>query len=138
MNKAGKYTVTVTYKDLTETYEITVIGDGLVSLAVENLKTEYFIGEELSFEGAVAKETFQSGKVADADLASYEVVIADSKGNEFAHAHNSYLQVAYNFGIIAGGIFLLICIISLGRAIKLFCAMSDLFLPQKIRFLFRS
>jgi hypothetical protein len=40
MNKAGKYTVTVTYKDLTETYEMTVIGDGLGSLAVENLKTE--------------------------------------------------------------------------------------------------
>ena len=86
MSKAGTYTVTVTYKDLTETYEITVIGDGLVSLAVENLKTEYFIGEELSFEGAVAKETFQSGKVADADLASYEVVIADSKGNEYTGA----------------------------------------------------
>ena len=83
MNKAGKYTVTVTYKDLTETYEITVIDDALVSLSVENLKTEYFIGEELSFEGAVAKETFVSGKVADADLASYEVVIADSKGNEY-------------------------------------------------------
>mgnify|MGYP003289733971 CR=1 FL=1 len=86
MNKAGKYTVTVTYKDLTETYEITVIDDALVSLSVENLKTEYFIGEELSFEGAVAKETFVSGKVADADLASYEVVIADSKGNEYTGA----------------------------------------------------
>lgn len=46
----------------------------------------------------------------------------EKDGNEYAHAHNSYLQVAYNFGIIAGGIFLLICIISLGRAIKLFCA----------------
>lgn len=86
MNKAGKYTVTVTYKGLTETYEITVIDDVLVSLAVENLKTEYFIGEELSFEGAVAKETFESGKVADADLASYDVVIKDAEGKEYTGA----------------------------------------------------
>jgi hypothetical protein len=37
-------------------------------------------------------------------------------GTEYAHAHNSYLQVAYNFGIIAGVIFLIVCAVSLWRA----------------------
>lgn len=102
MNKAGKYTVTVTYKGLTETYEITVIDDVLVSLAVENLKTEYFIGEELSFEGAVAKETFESGKVVDADLASYDVVIKDAEGKEYAGA---FAKVGKNTVVLAKGAF---------------------------------
>jgi hypothetical protein len=37
----------------------------------------------------------------------------DENGEEYTHAHNSYLQVFYNFGIIAGVIFLIICGISL-------------------------
>jgi hypothetical protein len=40
-------------------------------------------------------------------------------GTDYVHAHNSYLQVAYNFGIIAGIIFLLICAVSLWRAARL-------------------
>lgn len=38
----------------------------------------------------------------------------------YAHAHNSYLQVAYNFGIIAGAVFLIICALSLLSSIILF------------------
>lgn len=83
MNKAGKYTVTVTYKGLTETYEITVIDDTLVSLTIENVETEYNIGDVVSFEGATAKETWKSGKVVDADLATYDVVIKDEAGKEY-------------------------------------------------------
>ena len=41
-------------------------------------------------------------------------------GEDYAHAHNSYLQVAYNFGIIAGVLFLAICVLSLWRSISLF------------------
>lgn len=38
----------------------------------------------------------------------------DEGGNaKYDHAHNSYLQVAYNFGEIAGGIFIIICIFTL-------------------------
>lgn len=44
----------------------------------------------------------------------------DENGSEYAHAHNSYLQVAYNFGVIAGGIFLALCVLALYRAILLF------------------
>jgi hypothetical protein len=40
-------------------------------------------------------------------------------GEDYAHAHNSYLQVAYNFGIIAGVVFIGICVMSLWRAAKL-------------------
>ncbi|MBE6131149.1 MAG: hypothetical protein E7183_05455 [Erysipelotrichaceae bacterium] len=86
MNVAGKYTVTVEYKGLTETYEITVIEDKLLSLTVENAETEYFIGEEVSFDGATGKETYESGRVADADFTTYEVVILDAEGKEYAGA----------------------------------------------------
>lgn len=40
-------------------------------------------------------------------------------GEEYAHAHNSYLQVAYNFGMIAGGVFLVICALTLWRSARL-------------------
>lgn len=85
MNVAGTYTVTVTYKGLTETYDITVVEDALVSVSVENVKTEYNIGDVVSFEGAVAKETYESGKVADADLSTYEVVLV-ADGVEYTGA----------------------------------------------------
>lgn len=75
MDVAGTYTVTVTYKGLTETYTITVVEDALVSVSVENAKTEYKVGEEVTFEGATVKETYESGKVVDADLATYDVVL---------------------------------------------------------------
>jgi hypothetical protein len=38
---------------------------------------------------------------------------------EYAHAHNSYLQVFYNFGIIAGVIFLIICLLSLCKSAEM-------------------
>lgn len=41
-------------------------------------------------------------------------------GEEYAHAHNSYLQAAYNFGIIAGVVFSAICALALWRAVTLF------------------
>ena len=85
MNVAGTYTVTISYKGLTETYDITVIEDTLVSVVVENAKTEYKIGEVVSFEGASAKETYESGKVADADLSTYEVVLV-ADGVEYTGA----------------------------------------------------
>ena len=44
----------------------------------------------------------------------------DPKGDEYAHAHNSYLQVAYNFGLVAGLLFLVLCALTLWRAVRLF------------------
>lgn len=41
-------------------------------------------------------------------------------GAEYAHAHNSYLQVAYNFGLAAGVIFLILCALALWRSVRLF------------------
>jgi hypothetical protein len=38
---------------------------------------------------------------------------------EYSHAHNSYLQVFYNFGIIAGIVFLMICAVSLWRSVDI-------------------
>ncbi len=86
MNKAGKYTVVVTYKGLTASYEIEVIADELVSVVVENAKTEYKIGEEVSFEGAVVKETYVSGKVLESDGSDYEVTLKAENGEEYTGA----------------------------------------------------
>lgn len=40
-------------------------------------------------------------------------------GDKYAHAHSSYLQVAYDFGIPAGIVFLLLCAFTLWRSIIL-------------------
>lgn len=44
----------------------------------------------------------------------------DEQGiGHYGHAHNSYIQVAHDFGIIAGVIFLVICAFTLIRAVRL-------------------
>ena len=48
--------------------EITVIDDALVSLSVENLKTEYFIGEELSFPYICISLTLTTPKPDDTGI----------------------------------------------------------------------
>ena len=42
----------------------------------------------------------------------------DKNGVEYAHAHNSYLQVAYNFGGAAGIVFLILCVLTLWRSVR--------------------
>lgn len=42
----------------------------------------------------------------------------DENGNEHIHAHNSYLQVAYNFGLAAGIVFLVLCALTLRRSVR--------------------
>ena len=42
----------------------------------------------------------------------------DKEGNEYTHAHTSYLQVAYNFGLIAGILFLILCAFTLWRSVQ--------------------
>lgn len=42
----------------------------------------------------------------------------DKNGDEYSHAHNSYLQVAYNFGLAAGILFVILCVLTLWRAVR--------------------
>ncbi len=98
-NTPGSYTVTVTYKGLVKTYTVTVLADTLLSLEVEGLNTEYSIGEELSFEGVTAKETYESGRVLDADLSTYEVVIK-AADKEYTGA---FCQVGENTVVLKKG-----------------------------------
>lgn len=44
----------------------------------------------------------------------------EKNGKEYSHAHNSYLQIMYNFGIIAGVAFLLLCALALWRSVVLY------------------
>lgn len=56
-----------------------------------------------------------------------KMALVNDKGKERVHAHNSYLQVAYNFGMIAGVVFLVICAISLYCSIRLAMAQGEKF-----------
>lgn len=55
------------------------------------------------------------------------MALVNEDGKEHVHAHNSYLQVAYNFGMIAGVVFLVICAISLWRSIRLVMTQGETF-----------
>lgn len=48
-----------------------------------------------------------------------KMALVSESGKEHVHAHNSYLQIAYNFGIIAGAVFLAVCAASLYGAVRL-------------------
>ncbi len=56
-----------------------------------------------------------------------KMALVNEDGKEHVHAHNSYLQVAYNFGMIAGVVFLVICAISLWRSIRLVMTQGETF-----------
>ena len=56
-----------------------------------------------------------------------KMALVNDKGKERVHAHNSYLQVAYNFGMIAGVVFLVICALSLYSSIRLVMAQGEKF-----------
>lgn len=56
-----------------------------------------------------------------------KMALVNEEGKEHVHAHNSYLQVAYNFGMIAGVVFLTICAISLWSSIRLVMTQGEQF-----------
>jgi len=56
-----------------------------------------------------------------------KMALVNEEGKEHVHAHNSYLQVAYNFGMIAGVVFLVICAISLWCSIRLAMTQGEQF-----------
>lgn len=56
-----------------------------------------------------------------------KMALINEDGTEHVHAHNSYLQIAYNFGIIAGIIFLLICAVSLYCSVRLAITQAEKF-----------
>ncbi len=56
-----------------------------------------------------------------------KMALVNEEGKEHVHAHNSYLQVAYNFGMIAGVVFLAVCAISLLFSIRLAVTQANRF-----------
>lgn len=56
-----------------------------------------------------------------------KMALVNEEGKEHVHAHNSYLQVAYNFGMIAGVVFLAICAISLWYSVRLAMTQGEQF-----------
>lgn len=48
-----------------------------------------------------------------------------AEGTDYGHAHNSYIQVAYDFGLIAGVVFLILCAYTLIQSILQFKKCGD-------------
>ena len=46
------------------------------------------------------------------------MAVEDSNGKSIVHAHNSYIQVAYDFGVPVGIVFLIFCLFAFLRSLK--------------------
>lgn len=80
-------------------------------------------GEEVSDENDISNGRFDifMDYISELEAKGHpKMSPEDEEGAKYAHAHNSYLQTAYNFGIIAGAVFLIICAMSLFSSILLF------------------
>lgn len=113
-----------------EAGELAYIGDGLAGL-----ETRYF---SMGNEDGNDSDEEEEDDISNGRFKIYQDYIAeiriqghprmgplDRKGNEYAHAHNSYLQVAYNFGLIAGLVFLVLCALTLWRSVQFFREYGD-------------
>ena len=106
---------------LEEAGELAFVGAGLAGLdrrvadentgEVTSTKTDISNGRFMIFKDYWNAITFQGHP---------KMGPKDQAGSEYAHAHNSYLQVAYNFGGIAGIVFLVLCALTLWRSIGLY------------------
>ena len=59
------------------------------------------------------------------NLAGHDKMTAE--GTDYGHAHNSYIQVAYDFGIIAGVVFLVLCAYTLIQSVLLFKKQGNIY-----------
>lgn len=52
-------------------------------------------------------------------IGGHEKMALETEAYSHSHAHNSYIQVAYDFGLIAGIAFLVLCVVTLWKSIML-------------------
>lgn len=55
--------------------------------------------------------------IMNISLRGHENMALETESYSHAHAHNSYIQVAYDFGLIAGIAFLILCAVTLWKAV---------------------
>lgn len=106
---------------LEEAGELAFVGAGLAGLDRRAVDSD--VGEDTSAKTDISNgrfTIFQDYWKAITFRGHPKMGPQDQEGSEYAHAHNSYLQVAYNFGGIAGVIFLILCALTLWRAICLY------------------
>lgn len=100
---------------------------------VENSLLAYNGKEKIPILANETEEKYTSEKTGDISNGRYEIFMTYLKrlnfvghekmtieGEDYAHAHNSYIQVAYDFGIIAGVVFLVLCAYTLIQSVLLF------------------
>lgn len=106
---------------LKEAGELAFVGAGLAGLDRRTVDSD--AGEDTSAKTDISNgrfTIFQDYWKAITFRGHPKMGPQNQEGSEYAHAHNSYLQVAYNFGGIAGVIFLILCALTLWRAICLY------------------
>ena len=65
MDIPGEYDVTISYRGKTDTYKITVTVPKLESISVtEDIKTEYYVGDELNLDYGMIKLLYEDGSVS--------------------------------------------------------------------------
>ncbi len=100
--------------------------DLLASLATDHMQV-HMQAEETS-DASSEKKDISNGRLDIFKLYLSEVswkgkagtILTDENGVENAHAHNSYIMVAYNFGAIGGILFLFLCGWTFLRSIRIF------------------
>lgn len=110
--------------DLRESGELAYVGDSLAGLDVRYFSMDSDDGddsEEDDDDISNGRFTIFRDYLKAIGFAGHpKMGPLDKKGNEYAHAHNSYLQVAYNFGLTAGIVFLILCAMTLWRSVRFF------------------
>lgn len=77
--------------------------------------------QEVESQSDVSNGRFEifSDYIRNLKLGGHEKMALETEEYSHSHAHNSYIQTAYDFGLIAGAAFLILCAVTLWKAILL-------------------
>lgn len=97
----------------------------LAYIAKDSLPIPYPSAEETQ-EPSESQADISNGRfdifrnyIMSISLRGHEKMALETESYSHAHAHNSYIQVAYDFGLIAGIAFLILCAVTLWKAVML-------------------
>lgn len=105
LTKKGSVSVTVTYKDFSEQYELTIVDNELtgIELSLWASKLVYEVGETFSTKGLVVSGIYKSG--SHRVLEDYEIKITDSKNTiqnkETAFVKSDIYDITISVGTIS-------------------------------------
>lgn len=100
----------------TEDNLLAYIGGGRLPVTAGNTSSDYVLEKEA--DASNGRLDIFYAYLQQLNFSGHEKM--EAEGIQNGHAHNSYLQVAYDFGIITGIIFLILCVYTFIKAITAF------------------